>query len=500
MRERRVPQSALSRIAAFGGLGIGLVTGAAAESLRRTFGIRNATDPVASTVSSSTSGSADHSTVNNVMSPTSTTSFVTDANAVRLANTLSRMRGAALKLGQMLSIQDDSVIPPTLARALERVRQSADRMPASQLLQTLSSELGDSWRDRVISFDDVPIAAASIGQVHRAVIRRPLPSDPPSPSSTLSMDSDVSGDKNMVDAVFKVQYPGVANSIHSDVNTLRRLLSVSNMVPDSYFVGEALQVAEEELSRECDYTIEAAHQRKYRQFILNDPALRSKFYVPEVFNDLSTPRILVSEFVSGVPIDHLASAPQDIRNRVATDMMVLTVRELFVYKFQQSDPNWSNYLYDAKTSMINLIDFGAAREYSNKFLHGYLSLIHACAKEDREAILRWSKELGFLTGEETQEMIAAHVAASMAVGEPFRSDEPFDFASCDIPKRTAEFGKVMLNYRLTPPPKEAYSLHRRLSGAFLLCTKLKATVNAKQILADIADEVDVSGSLHIETV
>lgn len=482
MRERRVPQSAFSRMAAFGGLGLGLVTGAAAEVFRRTVG-------------ASTNASGSNSALTpDATSSRETTAFVTDANAARLANTLSRMRGAALKLGQMLSIQDDSVIPPTLARALERVRQSADRMPTSQLHETLAAELGPSWRDRLVSFEDVPIAAASIGQVHRAAVQRSLA------PALEKQSAGPQSERDVIDIVLKIQYPGVAQSIHSDVNTLRRLLRVGNMVPDSYYVNEALQVAEEELSRECDYNIEGANQQKYRQFVLNDTVLCSKFYVPLVFENLSTPRVLASEFVSGVSIDRLASAPKDIRDRVANDMMILTVRELFIYKFQQSDPNWSNYLYDASSRVVNLIDFGAAKEYSEDFLKGYLSLIQACATEDSEGILYWSKELGFLTGEETREMLDAHIAASLAVGEPFRAVSGFDFSSSDIPKRTAKFGRVMLNYRLTPPPKEAYSLHRRLSGAFLLCTKLKATVNARQIFRDIVEELEQSRPLSSQTV
>lgn len=488
MREQRVPQSSLSRIAAFGGLGVGLVTGAAAEVFRRAVG--------ASTDSSGT----DSTSSSNVVSSRGSTVFITDANATRLANTLSRMRGAALKLGQMLSIQDDSVIPPTLARALERVRQSADRMPTSQLHQTLASGLGSTWRDRLVSFDDVPIAAASIGQVHRAVIHRSLASNLPSlASDSKSQTADFQSEKDVIDIVFKIQYPGVAQSIHSDVNTLRRLLRVGNMVPDSYYVNEALQVAEEELSRECDYNMEGANQAKYRQLVLKDSTLCSKFYVPMVFETLSTPRILASEFVSGVPIDQLSDAPKHVRDRVASDMMVLTVRELFIFKFQQSDPNWSNYLYDTSSGVINLIDFGAARDYSDRFLVGYLSLIQACATEDSQGILHWSKKLGFLTGEETREMLDAHIAASLAVGEPFRSAGGFDFTSSDIPKRTAKFGRVMLNFRLTPPPKEAYSLHRRLSGAFLLCTKLRATVDARQILRDIVEELEQTESFLLET-
>jgi predicted unusual protein kinase regulating ubiquinone biosynthesis (AarF/ABC1/UbiB family) len=135
--------------------------------------------------------------------PTST--WLTEDNAERLANALCRMRGAALKLGQMLSIQDENVLPPQFQAALERVRAGADVMPRRQLEQVLVAELGPDWQTGVAEFDFQPLAAASIGQVHSAQLH----------------------DGRRV--VMKIQYPGVARSIESDVDNLMRLLSVSSL-------------------------------------------------------------------------------------------------------------------------------------------------------------------------------------------------------------------------------------------------------------------------------
>lgn len=479
MRERRVPQTAFSRIAAFGGLGASLLTGAAAEITRRAFQGRSDNEVSSSSTSDDDSG-------RRRLSP-----FVTEANAARLADTLSRMRGAALKLGQMLSIQDETVIPPQLSAALQRVRQNADIMPTAQLNATLAEELGADWRDKFVRFDEQPMAAASIGQVHRAAIE----------VVTSTSDNENDGDNEKteeVEVVLKVQYPGVAQSIQSDVDTLRRLLRFANLVPDSYYVNEALEVAQHELHRECDYAIEASNQMTYRDLIINDTQLSHTFRVPKVFDDLSTKRILTSEYVPGVPIDRVHTLPLETRDRVATDMLKLTMRELFMFGFQQSDPNWANYLYDDATGTISLIDFGAARPYPEPFLKTYLQLIIACADRDEDAIIQRSVDLGFLTGEESKQMMRAHVSASLAVGEPFQQQtdahsKGFNFDGCDIPKRTSEFGKVMLDQRLTPPPKEAYSLHRRLSGAFLLGTKLRATVDARGILDATINELKQSG-------
>lgn len=457
-RERAVPESPFSRVVAFGGLGAGLLAGAAAESARRMVGL--------SAPAADLPGTGVYS------------AFVSDANAERLAASLSRMRGAALKLGQMLSIQDDNVIPPPVLKALERVRQGADVMPERQLARVMARELGEDWREKIIRFNKQPIAAASIGQVHRGVIR------------------DENGQE--VDVVFKIQYPGVARSIKSDLNNLKRLVTVGNFVPDNFFLDEALAHAAEELARECDYTVEAESQARYRELVLASDALRDNFYVPKVYRSHSTRHVLVSEFVQGIAVDRIADQPQQLRNEVASNLLRLTLAELFVLAFQQSDPNWSNYLYDVDSGKVNLIDFGAARPYDETFLVRYLALIRACAARDREGVIDHSIRLGFLTGEESKDMMHAHVQASFAVGEPFQEQNRasgFDFTRNDIPARTAKFGKVMLQYRLTPPPKEAYSLHRRLSGAFLMSTRLGATINAAEMLEDTVRTLVAEGRI-----
>jgi hypothetical protein len=152
---------------------------------------------------------------------------ISDENAERLAESLCRMRGAALKLGQMLSLQDDTSLPPSLSKALERVKQSADYMPKRQLTAQLVSQLGEDWRSKLMEFDDVPIAAASIGQVHRAKL----------------LDG--------TEVAMKIQYPGVAESIDSDLINLKRLVQMTNLLPPGLFVDKIIEVASVELKAEC---------------------------------------------------------------------------------------------------------------------------------------------------------------------------------------------------------------------------------------------------------
>ncbi len=231
-----------------------------------------------------------------------------------------------------------------------------------------------------------------------------------------------------------------------------------------------------------DYTLEAESQMRYRELILNDPILRKHTNVPEIFPELTTKRILTSRLIPGVPIDKAVHLPQKVRNAIARTFLVMTIRELFEWRFIQSDPNFANFLYDHDKRTIHLIDFGAAREYSKSFVDGYMKLVWAAANKDRETIINISKELGFLTGDETKEFIDAHVEAGLIVGEPFLKSEPFDFGNSKLTTRIGQYGGTFMKYRLTPPPTEVYSLHRKLAGAFLLSIKLKANIPCRDIL------------------
>ena len=137
----------------------------------------------------------------------------------------------------------------------------------------------------------------------------------------------------------------------------------------------------------------------------------------------------------------------------------------------QTDPNWTNFLWNPHTRQIELVDFGATREYTKEFIDNWLHLLSAAVAEDSDACIHWSLQLGYLTGEENDVMREAHVRSMVLLGTPFKAGtrQPFRFGQgtewADITAEIRAQIPVMLQHRLTPPPRETYSLNRCVCGA-----------------------------------
>ena len=276
-------------------------------------------------------------------------------NLRRIADELAHMRGAAMKMGQLMSMDGGDVLPPELAEILARLRADAHFMPPAQLKRVLNDNWGDGWLRKVAHFNVRPIAAASIGQVHRVRLR------------------------DGRDLAVKVQYPGVARSIDSDVSNVGLLLRLSGLLPQGVDIAPYLAEARRQLHEETDYAREARYLTDYSAHLGEDRA----FIVPEFHADWSTRAILAMRFVDGQPIESLANAPQAERDRVCEHLFDLMLRELFDFGLMQTDPNFANYRHDAATGRIVLLDFGAARRLAPETAPQYRLLMRAGLAGDR---------------------------------------------------------------------------------------------------------------------
>ncbi|GAA5966219.1 hypothetical protein JCM3765_006092 [Sporobolomyces pararoseus] len=459
----KVPSSRLGRLMHYGGLAAGLGFGMASEAIKRT------------TYGTGSQQQQQQQQPGLLLSP---------SNVERLVNKLSKMRGAALKLGQFLSIQDSKLLSPQLETILHRVQNSANYMPQWQTEKVLTNSLGTEWKQHFENFDMKPFAAASIGQVHQATL------SPESPLFSKYVGNKQNQKRGGLKVAVKVQFPGVKESISSDLSNLKWLLMATAVLPKGLYLDNSLKVLERELIQECDYEREAYFGTKMGQLV-RESQLSKDFDVPKVIEELSGQMVLTTEMMFGKPLKSVMNLDQTKRDWIGTRVLDLCLHELFKFRVMQTDPNWSNFLYNERTKKIELIDFGASQEYSKEFIDLYGKLLSSAVREERSNSIRYSRELGYFTGDENEEMISAHLTSLFALAMPFRtsSPDPFPFGRLgpEITRTVRNQIPVMLKHRLSPPPEETYSLNRKLSGAFLLCERMESRVQAASMYRGLVE-------------
>jgi len=382
--------------------------------------------------------------------------LLTPANARRVADQLADMRGAAMKMGQMLSMDTGDMLPRELADILARLRSNARGMPIEQLQQSMTDAYGDDWESLFYGFDYTPIAAASIGQVHR----------------TISPDGR--------EIVLKIQYPGVAESIDSDVDNIATVLRLSGLLPKELDIQPLLDDAKIQLHEEADYLKEAEFLQAFGDVLAND----ERFVLPEVLGEHTRRNVLAMTYVSGSPIEEVDGLPQEERDRVMTALIELMLTELFELQMVQTDPNFANYQYRHKTGEIVLLDFGATRHFKTRFVNNYKKLLAAAVAGDQSKIAEAASRLGYSMGEENSEYRALVLELFLLALEPLCVDEMYDFSRSNIPARMSELGESVRDYTefWQAPPTDAVYFHRKLGGMFLLASRLKARVNVYQLI------------------
>ena len=434
-RHRAIPSSRAARLGAFGRLAGGVASGMLGEGARRLArGER----------------------------PRMRDLVLTPGNVGRLADRLSHLRGAAMKLGQMISMDAGDLLPPELAAILAQLRSQAHRMPPEQLRRVLDSEWGPDWRRRFARFNATPIAAASIGQVHRATL----------PDGR--------------ELAIKVQYPGVRESIDSDVDNVATLLRVSGVLPRELDLAPLLTEAKRQLHEEADYEREAAQMTRFADWLDG----HTDYVVPRPLPELTTARVLAMDFIYGIPIEALADAPQEQRDAAMRDLMALVLREMFEFGAMQTDPNFANYRFQPDAGRLVLLDFGAARDVDPATAQGYRSLLSAGLSGDRDAVREAARAAGFL-GEAA---VARHRPLvdrmiDIVVTEMNRPG-PFDFGDRGFVEVLREQGMEMAADRSTwhIPPVETLFVQRKVSGTALLAARLEARVDVRELVRPYLEE------------
>lgn len=387
--------------------------------------------------------------------PTMSGMLLTPSNAQRVTNELARLRGAAMKVGQLMSMDAGDLIPPALSEMMSRLRSDAVAMPMSQLVTVLEKAWGSDWSDNFERFSFTPAAAASIGQVHRARTREGI------------------------DLAIKVQYPGVRESIDSDVDNVVALLKISGLLPSSIEIDGLLNEAKKQLHAEADYQKEQQWLTQYSDILGNDCG----FMLPKPYTELTTPNVLTMTWVEGEPIESLSSAPQHLRDLVAERLFELALKELFEFQVIQSDPNFANYRFNHDAHKIVLLDFGATRAMPRPIVEGYRKLMCAGFEKNRDKMRQAAAEIGYIGGDMNQEQTDTVMDLFDMACEPLCHLGQYDFAASNLPRRMHDLGMTLAmdrNYWHTPPV-DALFLHRKLAGMYLLGARLKSKFEVRHL-------------------
>jgi hypothetical protein len=192
------------------------------------------------------------------------------------------------------------------------------------------------------------------------------------------------------------------------------------------------------------------------------------------------------DYLTGVPLESLAGSgvSQPLRDAIAEVFERLLFRELFEFRFMQTDPNFANYLWDPARGRIALLDFGSVREFTPTFVEKYKRTVRAVMAGDREGVRRGAVEIGYLAADAPPAVVDAAVDIILLVCEPLRHRGRYDFGASTLPARARDVGfdLAIRQGLLRPPPAETIFLHRKLAGAFFMLARLGARVDARALV------------------
>ena len=373
-----------------------------------------------------------------------------------VAATLGTMKGVLMKIGQMASYVDDGLAPP-VRRTLGRLQDSVPPMSSELAAGVVTEELGAPPEEVFATWDPEPIAAASIGQVHRAI----------------TMDGQA--------VAVKVQYPGIAQTIAADLGNVGLLRSLIRVAAPSQDVDALIEELRERIGEELDYVREADSQRMFAAYYDGHPTIG----VPKIVDDLSTARVVTSELATGARFTELLTWPQAEKDLAAETIFRFTFRSLYEAHSFNGDPHPGNYLFH-RGGRVTFLDFGLVKYFTPEELQPLVHMVrYLCVDEDPEAFRRAMEEAGFLTP--GAPIPTSQVVEHMAVFyDTVRTRGPRtmtpEYAS-SVARRYFDFRNPLAAYARIP---RSYVILQRINlGVFALLGDLGATADWRAIAEEI---------------
>jgi len=370
-----------------------------------------------------------------------------------LVATLSQMKGAAMKAGQLLGLEAGELLPPEVVEVLSKLQAQGEAYEFHKIEAILKEELGEKFLS-LSQISTTPIASASIGQVHKAIYQN----------------------KSIV---LKVQFPGIADTIDSDIDMLECLLNKFKLITNKKVELRALfDEIKATLKQETDYLAELQYLESYKENFKD----KKGFLIPSPIKEMTTKKVLAMEYVEGLSLNSWSQVATLEQKQLIGEKML----ELFLYEYLecglvQTDPNWGNFMVNSHNDLI-ILDFGACKSYSKEFIITYRKILDLSMRRQKAALLEVSQEFGLIDPREDQSVKDKYLHMMDVVIAPFRHQGVFDFATETYSQASKEasidFAKSL---KFSPPPKNLIFLHRKLGGVFLTMKRLETKMDLRLV-------------------
>lgn len=391
-----------------------------------------------------------------------------------LADELGKLKGSVVKIGQVMALYGEHVLPEEVTAAFRTLEEQTTAVQWSVVKKALQEELGSELLAE-LEIDKKPIGAASLGQVHRAVRK-----------------------SDGFELCLKVQYPGVADAIDSDLNDVTMILRWTKMITMGKDFDDWLDEVREMLYREVDYCLEAETTDRFGDLLKSD----KRFIVPTVLPEYCTGRVLATSFEEGFVVngDEVAAMPQKSRDLLGKAFLELFFREVYEWSELQTDPNFGNYRIRPRDTRdgidrVVLLDFGAVKRYSDDFIEPVKSMIMGAYLHDIAMIKKGALDLQIMQSEYPDEVQESFAELCMMLIEPLNYEcgdlpagalnekDGYRWNDSDLPKRVAkQAAKSAFSRYFSIPPKEFTFLSRKLLGVYSFIAALGAEFDGRDVI------------------
>ncbi|MEQ1723452.1 MAG: AarF/ABC1/UbiB kinase family protein, partial [Pseudobdellovibrio sp.] len=391
-----------------------------------------------------------------------------NSQAINLTKEFGELKGSVMKAGQMLSMYGEHFLPAEANKILKTLQSDSPAI-AWPVMQKHLNEYLDEELIAELEINPDSIGSASMGQVHSAVIR-------------------ATGEK----IALKIQYPDVDLAIDSDVAALKKILSLSKILPKGLDLSQVFEEIKTMLRQELDYTLEAQQTIAYGKLVEND----ERFVVPKVYSRYSNSKVLATEYVDGLKADHVLvqNISQERRNRLSENFIELYFKEIFEWNLVQTDPHLGNYKIQLdpngrSNDRLVLLDFGATKKFNEVFITHYRKMIKGSIQKDEPLFFEGARGLGFVISSDSAEYIETFKNFCYETVEPFAPEGSYQWKANDLPNRVIKKAIQFKNFDLRSPPRDILFLDRKTGGVFIFLSVLGALINARKIIDPYLNKV-----------